>query len=71
MLTIILIAIILIGLAIGGIAIKMLLQKDGQFSKTCSSVEFSAGKKVGCVCEDGDLKNCANFEKHHPVQRID
>jgi len=65
MLTIILFAIGLVGLAVGGIAIKMLLQKDGQFSKTCSSVELTTGEKVGCVCGDGDPKSCVNFEKHH------
>jgi len=66
MLTIIFFAIVLIGLAIGGIAIKMILQKDGQFSKSCSSVEFTTGEKVGCICGDGDPKNCVNFSKHHP-----
>jgi hypothetical protein len=67
MLTVLLFAVILIGLAIGGIAIKMLLQKDGQFSKTCSSIEFSDGEKVGCVCGDGNPEGCVNYAKHHPV----
>jgi hypothetical protein len=66
MLTVFLFAVILIGLAIGGIAIKMLFQKGGQFSKTCSSVELSSGEKIGCVCGDDDSKKCVNFSKHHP-----
>jgi hypothetical protein len=68
MLTVFLFAVILIGLAIGGIAIKMFLQKDGQFSKSCSSVEVSSGEKVGCVCGDGNPKKCVNYEKHHPLE---
>jgi hypothetical protein len=65
MFTIILFAVVLIGLAIGGIAIKMLLQKGGQFSKSCSNIEFASGEKVGCVCGDGDPKSCVNYHKHH------
>jgi hypothetical protein len=67
MLTVLIFAVILIGLAIGGIAIKMLLQKDGQFSKSCSSIEFSEGEKVGCVCGDGTPEKCVKYEKHHPA----
>ena len=71
MLTVILFAVVLIGLAIGGIAIKMFLQKDGQFSKSCSSIEVSSGENLGCVCGDGNPKNCVNYEKHHPSEIID
>lgn len=35
--TVILIAIVLVGLAVAGIAIKLLVKKDGQFAGTCSS----------------------------------
>lgn len=68
MLTVFLFAVVLIGLAIGGIAIKMLIQKDGQFSKSCSSVEVTSGEKVGCVCGDGNPRNCVNYQKHHPIE---
>ncbi len=66
MLTVLVFAIILISLAVAGIAIKMFLQKDGQFSKSCSSIELASGEKTGCVCGDGDQKSCVNYEKHHP-----
>jgi hypothetical protein len=71
MLTVIIFAIILIGAAVAGIAVKMFLQKDGQFSKTCSSIEFSSGEKTNCVCGDGDPKNCVNYEKHHTISLDD
>ncbi|MCB0804875.1 MAG: hypothetical protein KDC05_03700 [Bacteroidales bacterium] len=67
MLQILLITIILIGVAFAGIAIKMFLQKGGQFTKSCSSVDTGTGQKVGCVCDGGDEKKCVNYEKHHGV----
>jgi hypothetical protein len=65
MLVVIIAAIILVGLAVGGIAIKMLVQKDGHFTKTCSSIEFSDGEKVGCVCNSDEPDQCAYYEEHH------
>ena len=65
MLQVILASVILLGLAIAGIAIKMFLQKGGQFTKSCSSVDTGSGEKIGCVCGDGDPKSCVNYEKHH------
>jgi hypothetical protein len=67
MFKILLISIVLIGLAFAGIAIKMLIQKKGQFKKSCSSFESASGEKVGCVCVgEDDPQSCVNFEKHHP-----
>jgi hypothetical protein len=61
-------SIVLIGAAIVGIAIKMFLQKGGQFTKQCSTVDATTGKRVGCTCgADGDETQCENYEKHHGV----
>lgn len=65
--TVLVLSIILVGLAIAGIAIKMFLQKDGQFSKSCSSIDSTTGKRIGCECGEGDPKECINYEKHHGV----
>ncbi len=66
--TVLILTILLVGLAIAGIAIKMFLQKDGQFSKTCSTVDTTTGKKIGCSCgADGDETQCVNYETHHGV----
>ncbi len=66
--TVLVLTIILVGLAIAGIAIKMFLQKDGQFTKTCSTVDTTTGKKIGCTCDaEGDESQCVNYEKHHGV----
>ena len=66
--TVLILSIVLVGIAIAGIAIKMFLQKDGQFSKTCSIIDTTTGKKIGCTCgADGDETQCDNYEKHHGV----
>ena len=68
MFKLLLITIVLVGAAIAGIAIKMFVQKGGQFSKSCSSVDMNTGEKIGCVCGDNeDPANCEFYEQHHGV----
>jgi len=68
MFKLLLISIILVAFAIAAIAIKMFVQKGGQFSKSCSSVDTTTGERIGCDCGNpGDDKNCVNYEKHHGV----
>ncbi len=47
---ILLITIVLLALAISGIAIKMFLKKGGEFKKQCSSVDPETGERFGCTC---------------------
>jgi hypothetical protein len=49
-LKILIISVVLIGLAIAGIAIKMFLKKGGEFKKQCSSVDPDTGERFGCTC---------------------
>ena len=49
-LKILLITIVLLALAISGIAIKMFLKKGGEFKKQCSSVDPDTGERFGCSC---------------------
>lgn len=49
-LKILLITIVLLALAISGIAIKMFLKKGGEFKKQCSSVDPDTGERFGCTC---------------------
>ncbi|RPH32039.1 MAG: membrane or secreted protein [Bacteroidales bacterium] len=56
-------AIILIGIAVLGIAIKMIFIKGSTFTKTCGSVDPKTGQKVTCTCgDDGSRKksDCEN-----------
>lgn len=60
-LIVILATIILLGLAIAGIAIKMFVKKGGEFKKQCSSVDPDTGERFGCSCgkaETGEV--CEN-----------
>ncbi len=59
-LKILLAAIILVGLSWMAIAIKMFIQKNGKFSKSCQSVDAKTGKPVSCSCDLGKSVNCQN-----------
>jgi flagellar basal body-associated protein FliL len=56
-------ATILIGIAVAGIAIKMFFFKGGEFKKQCSSVDAS-GRKMGCSCGHGE-SSCENKVADH------
>ena len=60
-LKILLITIVLLALAIGGIAIKMFLKKGGEFKKQCSSVDPDTGERFGCTCGKAESgESCEN-----------
>lgn len=61
MLQIIIITIILLALAFAGFAVKMFFHKDGEFKKTCGSVDPTTGTKIGCSCGNAEGgKSCDN-----------
>ncbi|MCK9613162.1 MAG: hypothetical protein PHR81_01120 [Bacteroidales bacterium] len=62
-----LLAIVILAFAVAGIAIKMLVKKDGEFRKSCSHADTKDGKTTNCVCggSDDDPKKCVNYSKHH------
>ncbi|MGB4205361.1 MAG: hypothetical protein WBJ84_07040 [Bacteroidales bacterium] len=53
-------AVIIVGLSFMAIAIKMFIQKNGEFKKTCSSIDPKTGKTVHCSCGAGEPANCHN-----------
>lgn len=55
-----LLTIIIVGIAIAAIAIKMFIQKGGEFKKQCSSVDPTTGQRLGCSCETGGKGTCRN-----------
>ena len=54
LLNVLLISIVLIGLAFAGFAIKILLKKNGEFKKSCSSIDPATGNAYGCSCGSAD-----------------
>lgn len=61
---VLIISIIFIGLAFAGFAIKILLTKNGEFKKSCSSINPETGQSYGCSCgsEDGG-ETCRNSQQ--------
>lgn len=60
MIKLILVATVLLGLAFAGIAVRLFLLKDGQFRKSCSSVDPKTGQKLGCTCGGDPDTACEN-----------
>ncbi len=61
LLNILIVSIVLVGLAFAGFAIKILLTKNGEFKKSCSSVNPGTGERFGCSCGNGDGgESCRN-----------
>jgi hypothetical protein len=62
MLKLILISVVLLGLAFAGIAIKILLKKDGEFAGTCASNNPMLSEEgVACgVCGARPDEQCKN-----------
>jgi len=59
-LKLLLITVVLVAIALAGIAIKMFLVKGGEFKKQCSSVDPTTGQRLGCSCESGGHGTCRN-----------
>ncbi len=54
-----LLAIILIAVAVGGIAIKMFIKPGGTFTKTCgSATDPKTGKPMPCSCKSDEDRDC-------------
>lgn len=59
-LKVLLLATVLIGLSIAGIAIKMFFKKGGEFKKSCSSIDPETGQRLGCTCGKAEGAACDN-----------
>jgi hypothetical protein len=60
-LKLVLVAVVLIGLAFAGFAIKMFFDRNAQFRKSCSSMDPETGERVDCTCgQGGSGESCEN-----------
>lgn len=64
MLQVLIISIVLIGLAVAGIAVKMFFKKGGEFQKSCGSVDPASGKRIACTCGKPEEERCENKHSH-------
>lgn len=49
-----LLSLILVAVALIGIAIKMFVKKGGEFKKSCGSIDPETGERIGCTCGAAD-----------------
>ncbi len=63
MIKILIFTIALLGIAVAGIAIKMLLKKGETFKKSCGSVDPKTGERISCTCGTDKLEYCDNSQK--------
>lgn len=64
-------ALVLVAIAIGGIAIKMFLIPGESFKKTCGSTfDPKTGKPKPCACASGSTEDCHNSEESNSSELI-
>jgi hypothetical protein len=68
MLEVLIITILILGLAIAGIGIKMFVKKDGEFQKSCGSVDPVSGQRTSCSCGKTSEEACVNKHKLQDVE---
>lgn len=62
-------AILLLAIAIGGIAIKMFLKPGATFTKSCTSTyDPDSGKPRSCACASGVPEDCESNKGEQPGQ---
>lgn len=62
-LKVVLLAVLIVGLSIAGIAVKMFFIKGGEFKKSCGSVDPHTGQRIGCSCGKAEGTSCDNDKK--------
>ncbi len=59
-LKVVLLAVLIVGFSIAGIAVKMFFKKGGEFKKSCGSVDPHTGQRIGCSCGKAEGTSCDN-----------
>lgn len=68
-------ALAIVALSFAGIAVKIIVKKNGEFKRHCSSVDPYTGQRSGCVCArkvsdpcDEDKIKGSTKHKYHPLE---
>jgi len=56
----IIVAVVLLSIAVAGIAIKMFFVKNAEFRKSCSSIDPVTGNRLDCSCGGNSDSSCDN-----------
>ncbi len=68
LLTVVLLTFALLGIGFLGFAVKILVKKNGEFKRHCSSADPYTGERSGCVCGKSIVDNCKGGVKYHPLE---
>ena len=66
-LLVLIVTVVVVMLAFWGIGIKMIVKKNGEFKRHCSSVDPLSGDKHGCVCGKTIMDDCDN-KRYSPLE---
>ena len=66
-LLVLLLTVAVVFVAFWGIGVKMLVKKNGEFKRHCSSVDPLTGDKHGCVCGKTILDECET-KRYSPLE---
>ncbi len=70
LLSVAVVTVILLALCFCFIGIKMFLQKNGQFKRSCASVDPITGDRTSCVCGKNNVfkDKCSSEHKYSPLE---
>jgi hypothetical protein len=61
--------VIVLALCLGGLSIRILLKRNGEFKRQCASCDPYTRQRYGCVCgKDTIDKPCKNDKKHSVLE---
>jgi hypothetical protein len=63
LINVLIISIIFLGLAFAGFAVKILFKKNGEFKKSCASVDPETGERYGCSCGGAERSEACENRK--------
>ena len=64
----ILLAVGIVTLLMAGLGVKMIVKKNGEFKRHCSSMDPYTGQGAGCVCAKAANAKCKNAERYSPLE---
>ncbi|MBO7201633.1 MAG: hypothetical protein J6V54_09615 [Bacteroidales bacterium] len=66
-LLVLIVTVLIVLLSFWGIGIKMIIKKNGEFKRHCSSVDPLTGDKHGCVCGKTIMDDCET-KRYSPLE---
>ena len=66
-LLVLIVTVLIVLLSFWGIGIKMIVKKNGEFKRHCSSVDPLTGDKHGCVCGKTIMDDC-DTKRYSPLE---